>query len=39
MHRAIIMTAYSTGMRRSEICSLKVSDVDGDLQRNPHPKR
>ena len=30
MHRAILMTAYSTGMRRSEICSLKVSDVDSE---------
>jgi len=29
MHRAILMTLYSTGMRRSEVCSLKVSDVDG----------
>ena len=28
MHRAILMTVYSTGMRRSEVCSLKVSDVD-----------
>ena len=29
MHRAILMTLYSTGMRRSEICQLKVSDIDG----------
>ena len=28
MHRAILMTVYSTGMRRSEVCSLKVSDID-----------
>jgi integrase/recombinase XerD len=27
-HRAILMTLYSTGMRRSELVSLKVSDVD-----------
>ena len=27
MHRAILMTVYSTGMRRSEVCALKVSDV------------
>src|SRR5688572_16287401 len=30
MHRAILMTAYSTGMRRSEVCALKVSDVDSE---------
>ena len=29
MHRAILMTVYSTGMRRSEVCSSKVSDIDG----------
>jgi site-specific recombinase XerD len=28
MHRAILMTLYSTGMRRSELCSLQVSDID-----------
>jgi integrase/recombinase XerD len=28
MHRAILMTVYSTGMRRSEVCSLQVSDID-----------
>jgi site-specific recombinase XerD len=28
MHRAILMTVYSTGMRRSEVRSLKVSDID-----------
>src|SRR5512138_558436 len=28
MHRAIVMTLYSTGIRRSEVCSLKVSDID-----------
>jgi site-specific recombinase XerD len=27
-HRAILMTLYSTGMRRSELVRLKVSDVD-----------
>jgi integrase/recombinase XerD len=27
-HRAMLMTAYSTGMRRAEICRLKVEDVD-----------
>jgi site-specific recombinase XerD len=28
MYRAIIMTLYSTGMRRSEACQLQVSDID-----------
>jgi len=28
MHRAILMTVYSTGMRRAEVCRLQVSDVD-----------
>ena len=28
MHRAILMTVYSTGMRRSEVCSLQVNDID-----------
>jgi site-specific recombinase XerD len=28
MYRAIIMTLYSTGMRRSEACRLQVSDID-----------
>ena len=27
-HRTLIMTLYSTAMRRSELCCLKVSDVD-----------
>ena len=27
-HRMIIMTAYSTGARISEVCSLKVKDID-----------
>ena len=30
MHRAMLMTVYSTGMRRPEMCSLKASDVDSD---------
>ena len=29
-HRAMLMTAYSTGMRRAEICHLKVEDIDSD---------
>ena len=28
MYRAILMTLYSTGMRRSEVCRLQVSDID-----------
>jgi integrase/recombinase XerD len=27
-HRALLMTAYSTGMRRAEVCNLKVEDID-----------
>jgi len=27
-HRAMLMTAYSTGMRRAEVCQLKVEDID-----------
>jgi site-specific recombinase XerD len=27
-HRTILMTLYSTGLRRAELCRLKVSDVD-----------
>ena len=28
LHRAMLMTLYSTGVRRAELCRLKVSDVD-----------
>jgi site-specific recombinase XerD len=28
MYRAIVMTLYSTGMRRSEVCRLQVNDID-----------
>jgi integrase/recombinase XerD len=28
MHRAILMTLYSTGMRRAELCHLQVTDID-----------
>jgi integrase len=28
LHRAMLMTLYSTGVRRSELVKLKVSDVD-----------
>jgi integrase/recombinase XerD len=27
-HRTLLMTLYSTGMRRAELCRLKVSDID-----------
>jgi len=27
-HRTILMTLYSTGMRRAELCALKVGDID-----------
>jgi integrase/recombinase XerD len=29
-HRAMLMTLYSTGLRRSEVARLKVSDIDSD---------
>ena len=29
-HRAMLMTLYSTGVRRAELCQLKVEDIDGD---------
>jgi site-specific recombinase XerD len=28
MHRAILMTLYATGMRREQLCRLKVRDID-----------
>jgi integrase len=27
-HRALLMIAYLTGMRRAEVCNLKVEDID-----------
>ena len=30
MHRAIVMTLYATGLRRAELCRLKVADIDSD---------
>jgi integrase len=29
-HRATLMTLYSTGMRRAEMCQLKVEDIDSE---------
>jgi integrase/recombinase XerD len=29
-HRAMLMTLYSTGVRRAELCHMKVEDIDGD---------
>ena len=29
-HRALLMTTYSTGMRRAEVCRLRVEDIDGE---------
>jgi integrase len=29
-HRAMLMTLYSTGMRRAELCHLKVADIDSE---------
>jgi len=29
-HRAMLMTLYSTGMRRAEMCRLKVTDIDSE---------
>ena len=30
MHRAMIMTLYATGVRRAELCRLKVADIDSE---------
>ena len=30
MHRAILMTLYATGLRRAELCRLKVVDIDSE---------
>jgi integrase/recombinase XerD len=29
-HRTMLMTLYSTGMRRAELCRLQVSDIDSE---------
>lgn len=28
MHRTMLMSLYATGLRRAEMCHLKVSDID-----------
>lgn len=30
MHRAMLMTLYATGLRRAELCNLKVADIDSE---------
>ena len=30
MHRTLLMTLYATGLRRAELCRLKVSDIDSE---------
>jgi integrase/recombinase XerD len=30
MHRAMVMTLYATGLRRAELCRLKVADIDSE---------
>ena len=30
MHRAMVMTLYATGVRRAELCRLKLSDIDSE---------
>ena len=30
MHRAIVMTLYATGVRRAELCRLKIADIDSE---------
>ncbi|HEY4051631.1 MAG TPA: site-specific integrase [Acidobacteriaceae bacterium] len=30
MHRAMVMTLYATGLRRAELCRLKVCDIDSE---------
>jgi integrase len=30
MHRTMLMTPYATGLRRAELCHLKVTDIDSE---------
>ena len=30
MHRTMLMILYATGLRRAELCHLKVSDIDSE---------
>ena len=34
MHRAMVMTLYATGVRRAELCRLKVVDIDSERNRS-----
>jgi len=36
LHRTLLMTLYSTGMRRAELASLKVGDIDSARRRRSH---
>ena len=38
-YRTILMTLYSTGMRRAELCHLRPEDIDKERMVRPHPPR
>ena len=38
-HRAMLMTLYSTGMRRAELCHLKVENIDSVAHGDPYPSQ
>jgi ABC-type antimicrobial peptide transport system permease subunit len=31
-HRTLLMTLYATGLRRAELCHLRVADIDSDVR-------
>jgi len=35
MHRTMLMMLYATGLRRAELCHLKVCDIDSELKGGP----
>jgi len=35
-HRTLLMTLYSTAVRRSELCRLQVADIDKSAHDDPH---